>query len=86
MDKINEWEFTGKVQSWIDAIINRTPSLPFSEARCERSTRGSRKRNDLTLFDRNGIAILTGEAKLPYAHDGGSPYNHKVVEDARVKV
>lgn len=82
---INEWEFTSNVKGWIDLALAKTTRLPFAEARCERSTSGSRKRNDLTLFDRNGIAVLTGEVKLPFAHDGGSPYNHEVVEGARAK-
>lgn len=83
--KITAWEFTAKVQSWIDVILTQSPRLPFTEARGEGRTSGSLKRRDLTLYDRNQMPVLTGEVKLPFAHDGGSPYNHEVVRDAREK-
>lgn len=82
---MNEWGFTGEVKSWIDQIVQRNTNLPFSGARVEELGHGSQKRRDLTLVDRNGVALLTGEVKLPDAPDGASPYRADVVKDARQK-
>ena len=82
---MNEWGFTGEVKSWIDQIVQRNTNLPFSGARVEDRGHGSQKRRDLTLVDRNGVALLTGEVKLPDAPDGASPYRAEVVKDARQK-
>ena len=82
---MNEWGFTGEVKSWIDQIVQRNPTLPFAGAKIEAVGRGSQKRRDLTLIDRSGDPLLTGEVKLPDAPDGGSPYRSEVVKDARQK-
>ena len=82
---MNEWEFTAAAASWIDAAIKANPDLSFSEARCEQRGRGSAKRRDLTLLDRNGRPALTGEVKMPFQPEGASPYRAKVVTDARRK-
>jgi len=82
---MNEWEFTAEVASWINETLARNPSLPFSKAKCEQVGEGSRKRRDLTLLDKDQRIVLTGEVKLPYRQDGGSPYNASVVRDARTK-
>lgn len=82
---MNEWGFTGEVKSWIDQIVQRNTNLPFSGARVEELGHGSQKRRDLTLVDRNGVALLTGEVKLPDAPDGASPYRADAVKDARQK-
>ena len=82
---MNEWGFTGEVKSWIDQITKLNSNLPFAGARVEDVGKGSQKRRDLTLIDRNGDAILTGEVKLPDAPDGGSPYRAEVVNDAQKK-
>ena len=82
---MNEWEFTADAASWINEILARDASLPFDRAKCEQRGKGSRKRRDLTLLDRHKQACLTGEVKLPYRQDGGSPYNAAVVKDARAK-
>lgn len=82
---MNEWEFTGEVKSWIDQIVQRNTNLPFSGASVETKGRGSQKRRDLTLRDKNGEPLLTGEVKLPDAPDGSSPYRADVVKDARQK-
>ena len=71
---MNEWEFTGDVVSWINEILGKT-NLPFWRAKCEKQAKGSRKRRDVTLFDKDRRIVLTGEVKLPYKKDGGSPYN-----------
>ena len=81
----HEWGFTGEVKSWIDQIAKLNTNLPFAGARVEDVGKGSKKRRDLTLIDRNGEAIMTGEVKLPDAPDGGSPYRTEVVKDAQQK-
>jgi len=82
---MNEWEFTADVAGWINRVLSVNSALPFSQAKCEQRGRGSLKRRDLTLLDKSGLPIVTGEVKLPYRVDGGTPYNAKVVEDARKK-
>lgn len=82
---MNEWEFTAEVASWINEALATNPSLPFFRAKCEQTSEVSRKRRDLTLLDKDRRIALTGEVKLPYRQDGGSPYNTSVVRDARAK-
>jgi hypothetical protein len=83
--EITEWEFTADVASWINEVLVKSHRLPFSRAKCEQRSSDSAKRRDLTLLDKDKRAILTGEVKLPYQKDGGSPYNETVVQDARQK-
>ena len=82
---MNEWEFIADVAKWIAEILLLNENLPFAEAKCEQTGRGSRQRRDLTLLDDNRQVCLTGEVKLPYQRDGGTPLNTKVVKDARNK-
>ena len=85
MPNITEWEFTADVANWITEILLKNPDLPFSKVKCEQRGTGSNKRRDLTLLDRNQCIVLTGEVKLPYRKDGGSPFNAIVQKDARGK-
>lgn len=82
---MNEWEFTGDVNSWFNELLARTPIPPFHRSKVEQTGSGSRKRRDLTLLDKSKRALITGEIKLPYKADGNSPYITKVVKDARKK-
>ena len=82
---MNEWQFTSDVAKWITLILERNKELPFGEAYCEGQSPDSPKRRDLTIKDRNGRIVLAGEVKLPGKKDGATPYNAKVVEDARAK-
>ena len=82
---MNEWQFTSDVAKWMTSILEKNPDLPFSEAYCEGQSPNSSKRRDLSIKDRNGRLILTGEVKLPGRKDGATPYNEKVVADARNK-
>lgn len=84
-EQITEWEWTADVKSWIDQILADDPRLPFKEAKCEQRGAGSLKRRDLSLLNKSGKVVLTGEVKLPYQADGGSPYIEKVVQDAYKK-
>ena len=81
----NEVEFTAIAASWMNLIIEKDRTSPFSEARCERRSRGSQKRRDLTIIGKNEKVLVTGEVKLPYQSDGSTPYNAAVVADARQK-
>ncbi len=82
---MNEWQFTSDVAKWITLILDKNTDLPFGEAYCEGQSPNSAKRRDLTIKDRNGRVVLTGEVKLPGRRDGATPYNNKVVTDARFK-
>lgn len=84
-EKITEWEFTADVSSWINLVLAGDHTLPFSEAKCEQRSKGSLKRRDLTIKGKSKQNVLTGEVKLPFSKDGGSPYNENVVQDARQK-
>jgi type I restriction-modification system DNA methylase subunit len=85
MSTITEWEFTADVASQINEILRDRLELPFSEARCEERKKGSQKRRDLTIYDRAGNRVLTGEVKMPDKKDGRSPLNEAVVIDAHNK-
>ena len=82
---MNEWQFTSDVAKWIYLLLERNKELPFGDAYCEGQSADSPKRRDLTIKDRNGRVVLTGEVKLPGQKDGATPYNAKSVEDARAK-
>ena len=47
---ITKWEFTGSIANWITEILVKNSRLPFSEAKIEERSPGSRKRRDLTLL------------------------------------
>jgi len=85
MPSPTEWEFTAEAAGWINEILSKTPDLPFSAAKCEQRSTGSFTRRDLTLLDKDGRVVLTGEVKLPYRPDGGTPYNVELVKTARAK-
>jgi len=82
---MNEWEFTALAAQWITGAIENNRDSPFREARCEQVSRGSRKRRDLTLVGKDGNALVTGEVKMPFQAEGGSPLRSSVVRDARAK-
>ncbi len=78
----HELTFCSQAAGWMNEILAARPELAFGEVKIEQSVRGSRKRRDLTLYDRSGKVAVTGEVKLPYMPDGHSPFNEDVVEDA----
>jgi hypothetical protein len=81
-EKVHEQSFVADVASWINAILERRPDLPFKNAKVEKSARGKRTRRDLSIYDHDGNKALTGEVKMPDAPDGRSPYAEDVVQDA----
>jgi hypothetical protein len=82
---MNEWEFTALAAQWITGAIENNRDSPFREARCEQTSRGSRQRRDLTLVGKDGKKLVSGEVKMPYQAEGGSPLRSGVVRDARAK-
>ncbi|OFX16895.1 MAG: hypothetical protein A2Z18_11390 [Armatimonadetes bacterium RBG_16_58_9] len=85
MPSVNEWTLTADVAKWIADVLRERPELPFSEAKVEERGRGSRKRRDLTIYDRKGNLVITGEIKMPDNSDGRSPFQDSLVKDAHEK-
>ena len=85
MPGTNEWTLTAQIASWIADIARDRPDLPFSEAKVEERRRGSAKRRDLTLYDRHGKAVITGEMKMPDSPEGRTPFQEALVKDAHDK-
>jgi type I restriction-modification system DNA methylase subunit len=82
---INEWTFTADVASQINAILRDHPDMRFSNVQVEERGKGSRKRRDLTIYDRQNKIVLTGEVKMPDSLEGRSPYQEALVMDAHDK-
>ncbi len=78
----HELTFCSDAAGWMNQELEVRPELAFTRVKIEQSPKGSRKRRDLTIYDRSDKIAVTGEVKLPYMADGGSPYNESVVEDA----
>jgi type I restriction-modification system DNA methylase subunit len=78
----HELTFCSAAAGWMNQELETRPELEFSRVAIEQSSRGSRTRRDLTIYDRTDKIAIAGEVKLPYMPDGGSPYNESVVEDA----
>lgn len=82
---INEWTFTADVASQINSILRDRPDFRFSNVQVEERGRGSRKRRDITIYDREHKIVLTGEVKMPDSPEGRSPYQEALVMDAHDK-
>lgn len=85
MPELTEWTFAADAAKWITMWLHGRKSMPFTEAKVEQKSPGSLKRRDLSLLDRDGKKALTGEIRFPDAKDGQTPYNAKLVTDARRK-
>jgi len=81
----NEWTITAEIATWIEEILRDHVELPFGWAKVEESSKGSRKRRDLTIFNREGKRVLTGEIKMPDSPEGGTPFRESLVLDAHAK-
>lgn len=83
---VDERTFVADVATWVTAILDRRPDLPYSRARVEEHGAGSRKRHDFLLY-RRGIerVVLTGEVKMPDASQGRSPFDAGLIGDAHEK-
>lgn len=83
---IHEVDFTSQAAGWIKQLIEANgDGFPIGDVRIETLASGSRKRRDITFYDRKGVPCLTGEVKLPWASDGYSPYIESTVKDAYEK-
>lgn len=81
-----EWSIVGDAKSWMDSLLEaHGDAAPFSRVALETRTAASLRRRDLTVLDRTGRIALTGEAKVPWASDGASPFVESTVRDARQK-
>lgn len=85
MAELTEWTFAADVAKWITIWLRGQTVTPFAEAKVEQKGPQSTKRRDLSLLDRDGRTALTGEIRFPDAKDGETPYNAKLVTDARRK-
>lgn len=85
MPELTEWTFAADAAKWITMWLHGRKSMPFTEAKVEQKSSGSLKRRDLSLLDRDGKTALSGEIRFPDAKDGQTPYNAKLVTDARRK-
>jgi hypothetical protein len=85
MPDLTEWTFAADAAKWITMWLHGRKSMPFTEAKVEQKSSGSLRRRDLSLLDRDGKNALTGEIRFPDAKDGETPYNGKLVTDARRK-
>jgi type I restriction-modification system DNA methylase subunit len=85
MAEITEWTFAAQAATWMTMWLHGRRGMPFTEAKVEQKATGSAKRRDLSLLARDGKKALTGEIRFPDAKDGETPYNAKLVTDARRK-
>jgi methylase of polypeptide subunit release factors len=85
MAELTEWTFAADAAKWMTLYLQGRRSMPFTEGKVEERSAGSLKRRDLTLYDRDGDKALTGEIRFPDSPDGETPFNAKLVGDARRK-
>ena len=85
MPELTEWTFAADAAKWITMWLQGRKTMPFTEAKVEQKSADSLQRRDLSLLDRDGKKALTGEIRFPDAKDGQTPYNAKLVTDARRK-
>lgn len=81
----HELTFCADAKKWIEEELSTRPELVFGRATIEESARGSRQRRDLSIYDRHGTLIVTGEVKFPWDPEGHTPFHEKVVGDAHSK-
>ena len=79
----HEVSFCAEVKSWADALFAQHPDWPFAGAHIEKYGKGTNKRQDLRILDReHRTPILTGEVKMPGTPEGRSPYDSGLMQDA----
>lgn len=87
--KTNEWNFSNNAAHLITEFL-KDPSLaasPIGHAEAELTEFKGAKRLDLVIFgrERTDDPVVTGELKMPWAAEGRTPHNTKVLEDAFTK-
>ncbi len=82
----HETAFCAEVSKWSDRIFEANPDLPFGSSEIESYGRGSQKRQDFRVYEREaegrGRLALCGEVKLPGSQQGRSPYDPALMQDA----
>jgi hypothetical protein len=81
----HELTFCADAKAWMEQELATRPELVFGRVRIEESVKGSARKRDLTIYDRQDKIVITGEVKLPWDADGASPFNEKLVEGAHTK-
>ena len=82
-DREHEVSFCAEVKSWADALFAQHPEWPFAGAQIEKYPKGTNKRQDLRILDReHSTPILSGEVKMPGTTEGRSPYDADLMQDA----
>jgi hypothetical protein len=85
MAEITEWTFAADAAKWMTLYLQGRRHLPFTEAKVEIKGKGGSTRRDLVLYDRDVHKALTAEIKLPDTKEGQTPFNARLVTDARRK-
>ena len=84
--KTNEWNFSNTTAHLITEFLGDSSfaAAPIGHAEAELTEFKGAKRLDLVIFgrERSDDLVITGELKMPWAADGHTPYNPKVLEDA----
>lgn len=83
--KSHELTFCADAKAWMEQELAVRPELVFGRVRIEESVKGSARKRDLTIYDRQDKIVVTGEVKLPWDTDGASPFNERLVEGAYLK-
>jgi type I restriction-modification system DNA methylase subunit len=78
----HELTFCAEAAGWMNAELAARPELLFGDVRIEESAHGSTKRRDLSIYDRDGNIVVTGEVKFPWTAEGSSPFHEDLVTDA----
>ena len=78
----NEWEFVADCATQITLLCSKRSDLPFERASVESQSKGFAQRRDLTLWNREGEKVLTGEVRLP---DHPQATHGEMVRDAQQK-
>ena len=79
----HEVSFCAEVKSWADALFAQHPEWPFGGAHIEKYGKGTNKRQDLRVLDReHRTPLLSGEVKMPGTPEGRSLYDPDLMKDA----
>jgi N-6 DNA Methylase len=82
----HEVAFCAEVSKWSDRLFESDTSLPFGSSDIESFGTGSRKRQDIRIYERKakgrGRIALCGEVKLPGSRQGRSPFDPALMTDA----
>lgn len=89
----HEVAFCAEVSKWADKLFENATTLPFGSSDIESFGRGSQKRQDFRVYEREergqgsgqGKLALCGEVKLPGNPQGRTPFDFILMQDAYSK-